>query len=39
MAALQPELIASLKTLGNQQFAASLTEHLAPLAILRHQRG
>jgi major vault protein len=34
MGALQPELIATLKSLGNQQLAASLTEHLAPLAIL-----
>jgi len=34
MAALHPELIATLKALGNQQLAAALTEHLAPLAIL-----
>jgi major vault protein len=34
MQALQPELIATLKSLGNQQLAASLTEHLGPLAIL-----
>ncbi|MFZ5442516.1 MAG: hypothetical protein ACOZQL_21075 [Myxococcota bacterium] len=34
MAALHPELVATLKTLGDQQFAASLTEHLSPLAIL-----
>lgn len=34
MAALHPELVATLKALGDQQFAASLTEHLSPLAIL-----
>jgi major vault protein len=34
MEALQPELIATLKSLGHQQLAASLTEHLGPLAIL-----
>ncbi len=34
MAALHPELVATLKTLGAQQFAASLTENLSPLAIL-----
>lgn len=34
MESLQPELIATLKTLGNQQLAASLTQHLGPLAIL-----
>ena len=34
MAALHPELVATLKTLGNQQFAASLTKNLSPLAIL-----
>lgn len=34
MEALQPELIATLKTLGHQQLAVSLTEHLGPLAIL-----
>jgi hypothetical protein len=34
MSALHPELVSTLKTLGNQQFAASLTEHLSPLAIL-----
>ena len=34
MAALHPELVATLKSLGDQQFAASLTEHLSPLAIL-----
>ena len=34
MAALHPELVATLKTLGAQQFSASLTQHLSPLAIL-----
>lgn len=34
MAALHPELVATLKTLGDQHFAASLTENLSPLAIL-----
>lgn len=34
MAALAPELIATLKALGNQQLAAALTENLSPLAIL-----
>ena len=34
MESLQPELIATLKSLGNQQLAASLTQHLGPLAIL-----
>lgn len=34
MAALHPELVATLKALGNQQLAASLTENLSPLAIL-----
>jgi major vault protein len=34
MAALHPELVATLKTLGNQQLAAALTENLSPLAIL-----
>ncbi len=34
MAALHPELVATLKSLGNQQFAASLTKNLSPLAIL-----
>ncbi len=34
MAALHPELVATLKSLGNQQFAASLTRNLSPLAIL-----
>jgi len=34
MAALHPELIATLKALGNQQLAQSLTANLSPLAIL-----
>ncbi|MDP1827949.1 MAG: hypothetical protein Q8L48_32040 [Archangium sp.] len=34
MAALHPELVSTLKTLGAQHFAASLTENLSPLAIL-----
>jgi major vault protein len=34
MAAFAPELIATLKTLGHQQLAASLAEHVGPLAIL-----
>lgn len=34
MEALQPELIATLKTLGAQSFAGDLARHLAPLAIL-----
>ena len=34
MAALHPELIATLKSLGNQQLAAALTQNLSPLAIL-----
>lgn len=34
MAAMHPELVATLKSLGDQQFAASLTENLSPLAIL-----
>lgn len=34
MESLQPELIATLKTLGHQQLAATLTQHLGPLAIL-----
>jgi major vault protein len=34
MAALHPELVATLKALGNQQLAAALTENLSPLAIL-----
>ncbi|MBI5543194.1 MAG: hypothetical protein HY901_04860, partial [Deltaproteobacteria bacterium] len=34
MAALQPELMATLKTLGNQYANAELTRNLSPLAIL-----
>jgi hypothetical protein len=34
MEALQPELIATLKSLGQQELALRLTEHLSPLAIL-----
>ena len=34
MAALSPELIATLKATGNQQAAAELTRNLSPLAIL-----
>ncbi len=34
MGALAPELIATLKSLGNQHLAAALTENLSPLAIL-----
>ena len=34
MAALQPELIATLKSLGNQELAGQLSKNLAPLAIL-----
>ncbi len=34
MAALQPELIATLKSLGDKALAAELTKNLAPLAIL-----
>ena len=34
MGALQPELVATLRTLGNQQLAAELTRNLSPLAIL-----
>jgi major vault protein len=34
MAALHPELVSTLKTLGHQHFAASLTANLSPLAIL-----
>jgi major vault protein len=34
MEALQPELIATLKTLGAQSFAGELSRNLAPLAIL-----
>jgi len=34
MEALAPELVTTLKTLGNQQLAGELTKNLAPLAIL-----
>ena len=34
MAAIHPELVSTLKTLGDQQFASSLTKNLSPLAIL-----
>ena len=34
MAAMQPELIATLTNLGNRQVAAELTQNLAPMAIL-----
>lgn len=34
MAALQPELISTLKVLGNQHLTAELSKHLSPLAIL-----
>lgn len=34
MAAIHPELVSTLKTLGAQHFAASLTHNLSPLAIL-----
>lgn len=34
MAAMHPELVATLKTLGNQKLAGELTKNLAPLAIL-----
>jgi hypothetical protein len=34
MQALQPELIATLKTLGEQKFAGELSQNLSPLAIL-----
>ena len=34
MAALAPELVATLKTLGHQQLAAELSKNVAPLAIL-----
>ncbi len=34
MQSLQPELIATLKSLGNKQLAGELTKNLAPLAIL-----
>lgn len=34
MESLQPELIATLKTMGNQELAAALSKNLSPLAIL-----
>jgi hypothetical protein len=34
MAALQPELVATLKTLGHQQLVAELSRNVSPLAIL-----
>lgn len=34
MSALAPELVATLKTLGHQHFAAELSKNVAPLAIL-----
>lgn len=34
MAALAPELVATLKTLGNERLASDLTRHLGPMAIL-----
>ena len=34
MAALHPELVATLKTLGHQQLAAELSRNVSPLAIL-----
>ncbi|MCI0464190.1 MAG: hypothetical protein L0Z62_45225 [Gemmataceae bacterium] len=34
MSALQPELVATLRALGNQQLTAELTRNLSPLAIL-----
>ncbi len=34
MAALSPELVATLKTLGHQHFAAELSKNVSPLAIL-----
>lgn len=34
MAALHPELVATLKSLGNQHLAAELSKNIAPLAIL-----
>jgi major vault protein len=34
MAALHPELVATLKMLGNQHFAAELAKNVSPLAIL-----
>lgn len=34
MAAVAPELVATLKTLGHQQLAAELSKHVGPLAVL-----
>jgi major vault protein len=34
MAAMAPELVATLKTLGHQQLALEITKHVSPLAIL-----
>ena len=34
MAAMHPELVATLKTLGHQELAGRLSQHLGPLAIL-----
>jgi len=34
MSALQPDLVATLRVLGNQQLTTELTRHLSPLAIL-----
>lgn len=34
MQAMHPELVATLKTLGHQELAGRLTQHLGPLAIL-----
>jgi hypothetical protein len=34
MSALQPELLTTLRMLGNQTLTAELTKHLSPLAIL-----
>ena len=34
MAAIHPELVATLKTLGHQQLAGELSRNVAPLAIL-----
>ena len=34
MSAIQPELIATLKVLGNQHLTAELAKNLSPLAIL-----
>jgi hypothetical protein len=34
MKAMHPELVATLKSLGNQELAGRLAQHLGPLAIL-----